>query len=341
MSRRIEADSEPSSPSVKPNRAFWPGVIWRGARRLWLVPLLLAGSLGVRGQEDTMDIDDLVEVAGQWAKDTLDDDALRALQAVDREKVKQFLDEIQKGFHGEYVLDLASLKESAKTILPLLEGYEETQPYAVWLKTRLDYLEVADQLRSSNPPPKPEPGRPPKPAPNPTPRKEREVWGRKLAERPWPEAAKLYVHRLKPIFTEQRVPPELIWVAEVESSFDPRARSPAGAAGLYQLMPATAKQYGLSTRLPDERLRAEDNARAAARHLQHLHAQFKDWRLALAAYNAGERTVQKLLDRHKARSFDAIGIYLPAETQMYVPKVEATLARREGVKLDQLKTPSG
>jgi membrane-bound lytic murein transglycosylase D len=310
-------------------------------RKLWLVALLAVGSLRVLGQDEMVTVDDLMQSADEWAKENLDEDALRALQEVDRDKVKQFLSGIQKQFRGDYVVGLASLKDSAKAILPLLESCEETQPYAAWLKARLDYLEVADQLRSTIPPPKVEPGQPPRPAPNPTPEKEREVWVKKLAERPWPETAKPYVSRLKPIFTEQKVPPELVWVAEVESSFDPRARSPAGAAGLYQLMPATAKQYGLRTWLPDQRLRAEDNTRAAAKYLQHLHGQFKDWRLALAAYNAGEGTVQKLLDRHKARTFDAIATHLPAETQMYVPKVEATVARREGVALSKLRAPSG
>jgi membrane-bound lytic murein transglycosylase D len=309
-------------------------------RNAWILALLLVSLLRLPGQDETVTLDDLVESADQWAKENLDEDALRALGEVDRDRVKQFLREIQKQFHGEYVLELAALKDTAQSILPLLEGSEETQPYAAWLKTRLDYLEVADQLRSALPPPKPGPGKPTASAPNPGPEKEREVWVKKLSERPWPSAAKPYVSRLKPIFTGQKVPPELVWVAEVESSFDPRARSPAGAAGLYQLMPATAKQYGLRTWLPDQRLRAEDNARAAAKHLQHLHGQFKDWRLALAAYNAGEGTVQKLLDRHKARTFDAIATHLPAETQMYVPRVEATLLRREGVKLGDLARPS-
>ena len=128
----------------------------------------------------------------------------------------------------------------------------------------------------------------------------------------------------------------MVWLAEVESSFDARVRSPAGAAGLFQLMPATAKSYGLKTSPSDQRLQPEDSARAAAKYLGHLHGQFKDWRLALAAYNAGEGTVQKLLERHKARTFDAIATHLPAETQMYVPKVEATLLRREGVELSRL-----
>jgi len=309
-------------------------------RKLWLVAVLLACSLRVPGQDQSVTLDDLMESADQWAKENLNDDALRALQDVDREKVKQVFNDIQKQLHGEYVIDLASLKDAARDILPLLESYEDTQPYAAWLKRRLDYLDVADQFRRTLPPPKAVPGQPRAPAPNPAPKMEREIWVKKLADRPWPNAAKPYVSRLKPIFTAQKVPPELVWIAEVESSFDPRARSPAGAAGLFQLMPATAKRYGLRTWPWDQRLRPEESAQAAAKYLGYLHGHFKDWRLALAAYNAGEGTVQKLLDRQKARTFDAIATHLPAETQMYVPRVEATLARREGAKLSQLRLPN-
>jgi membrane-bound lytic murein transglycosylase D len=310
-------------------------------KRSCIVGALLLCACLSSGQDDVMTLDEMVQSADQWAKQNLDDDTLRALQDVDRKKVKQFFNDIQKQFHGEYVVDLAPLKDTAKAIVPLLEGYEETQPYAAWLKAQLDYLEVADQFRLIIPPPKPEPGQPPKPVPNPAPKMEREIWVKKLADRPWPDGAKPYVTRLKPIFTAQKVPPELVWVAEVESSFDPRARSPAGAAGLFQLMPATAKRYGLRTWPLDDRLRPDDSARAAAKYLEYLHTHFKDWRLALAAYNAGEGTVDKLLQRHKAQTFDAIATHLPAETQMFVPRVEATLARREGVKLSQLQVPSG
>ena len=59
--------------------------------------------------------------------------------------------------------------------------------------------------------------------------------------------------------------------------------------------------------------------------------------LALAAYNAGEGRVQRLLDQTKGRSFDDISGRLPSETQMYVPKVEAVIRRREGVALTSLK----
>ena len=89
----------------------------------------------------------------------------------------------------------------------------------------------------------------------------------------------------------------------------------------------------------DEREDPEQSAHAAAKHLNHLYTRFKDWRLAIAGYNAGEGTVQNLLKRYNARSFDAIATHLPAETQMYVPKVEATVLRREGLRLAQLGQP--
>jgi membrane-bound lytic murein transglycosylase D len=303
---------------------------------LCLLLLPRPDAASAQAQQDTISLDDLVESADQWAKENLDEDALRALQEVDREKVKQFFRDLSKQFHNEQVVDLATLNDTAKAMLPVLESYEETAPYAAWLKTRLDYLDAADQIRRTTPPPALKPGEPPKVVPNPPAAKEREIWIKRLSARPWPDAAKPYVSRLKPIFAEQKVPPQLVWMAEVESSFDPRARSPVGAAGMFQLMPPAAKRYGLRTWPFDQRLDPENSARAAAKYLEHLHGQFKDWRLALAAYNAGEGTVQKLLERHKAKTFDAIATHLPAETQMYVPRVEATLLRREGVELSRL-----
>jgi membrane-bound lytic murein transglycosylase D len=221
----------------------------------------------------------------------------------------------------------------------LLESREETRPYAAWLRAQMDYLEVADEIRLTIPPPKVETNQPPQPVPNPPPQKEREIWVKKVSGGPWPALAKEYVPELKPIFTAQKIPPELVWVAEVESSFDRRALSPAGAAGLFQLMPATAKRFGLSLWPRDQRYQPEPSATASAQYLKYLYDRFKDWRLALAAYNAGEGTVQKLLDRYKTGSYDAIAEHLPAETQMYVPRVEAVLLQREGANLEQLSTP--
>jgi len=290
------------------------------------------------GADDTLSLDDMVSSAQQWAHENLNDDALQALQQVDREKVRKILAQFQGQFQGEYVLDLAGLKQTASAALPLLESYDDTLPYALWLKNRMDYLDVADQLRLIIPAPSTKPGQPPRPAPVPRPAQEREIWITRLAKRSYPENAKPYVSKLKSIFSSEGVPPELVWIAEVESSFDPRVRSPAGAAGMFQLMPATARRYGLRTTWPfDQRLTPESSARAAAEYLRYLHAHFKDWRLAVAAYNAGEGTVQNLLTRRTAGTYDAIASKLPAETQMYVPKVEATLLRREGVKLAELE----
>jgi membrane-bound lytic murein transglycosylase D len=237
------------------------------------------------------------------------------------------------------VVDLAPLRQTAQTVLSVLESREETRPYAAWLKAQMDYLDVAEEIRLTIPPPNAETNRPPQPVPNPPPQKERELWVKKVSVAPWSALAKEYVPELKPIFTAQKVPPDLVWVAEVESAFDRRALSPSGAAGLFQLMPDTAKRFGLSLWPRDQRYQPEPSATASAQYLKYLYDRFKDWRLALAAYNAGEGTVQKLLDRYKTHSYDDIAGHLPAETQMYVPRVEAVLLQREGANLEQLSAP--
>ena len=161
----------------------------------------------------------------------------------------------------------------------------------------------------------------------------------RLSAEDLPPGAQTYVSRLKPIFVGGGAPAELVWLAEVESGFDTVARSPSGAVGLFQLMPETAKSLGLTLAPWDQRLQPEKNARAAARYLKYLHEVFGDWRLAVAAYNAGEGLVSRLLEKRAVRSYDEIAIDLPAETQTYVPKVEATILRRERVTLQELKLP--
>ena len=287
-----------------------------------------------------MSLDDLVKEGAEWIQENIDPDVLRALGAADQGKVEQVLRDVQQRFQGEYVIDLAALKETAIAVLPLLEAHEETQPYAVWLRARLDYFELADEFKRTAPPPKIEPGLPVKPVPNPEPEVQRKAWQKQLEKRPLPKGADVWVARLQPIFMAAKVPKELVWLAEVESSFDPRARSPVGAAGLFQLMPRTAKSLGLSLSPRDERLQPEKSAAAAAKYLKYLHGQFHDWPLVLAAYNAGEGRVRGLLSKYKTTSFDKIATHLPAETQMYVPKIDATLLRREGVTLAKLTTPS-
>lgn len=135
--------------------------------------------------------------------------------------------------------------------------------------------------------------------------------------------------RLRKVFEAEGVPEKWVWVAEVESTFNPRARSLAGAAGLYQLMPTTARRFGLRTFPFDDRLVPEKNARAAARYLKMLYQQFESWPLALAAYNAGEGRISREMKKRGARTYGEIVRHLPLETQIYVPRVMATAALRE------------
>ncbi len=287
--------------------------------------------------DEYMSLDEMVQEADAWARENLDDDTLRALSAVDREQVRRVLQDLQRRFEGDKVLDLAGLRDAVKAVIPVLNRYEETAPYAAWLTSRLDTLEVADELRAKIPPPRIEPGKPPPALPQPTAKAERAIWITKLSHQPWPPGAKDNVTKLKPLFEAQKIPGELVWIAEVESGFDARARSPAGAVGMFQLMPATAKQQGLRTWPLDQRRDPEKSAVAAAQYLNSLHKRFQDWRLALAAYNAGEGTVSKLLKARQTRDYDVIASRLPAETQMYVPRVEAVLLKREGLKLTDLR----
>ncbi len=282
-------------------------------------------------------LDDALKLGEQWVRANVDPKVLGSLPQLDEKQAVQLLLQFQQQFQGEYVLDVVRLKQVANLALPFIERDEALKPYAPWLRSRMDYFEVARQLSLVvPPPPKPVPGQP-APAPMvPTPSQQRQVWTSVVATEPWPPSANHYVPQLKPIFLSEQVPAELVWVAEVESSFDPKAKSPAGAVGLYQLMPDTAKREGLSLAPRDQRLDPAQSARASARYLHTLHGEFKDWPLTLAAYNVGEGRVRTLMTKYKAKTFDGIAPHLPAETQMYVPKIGAVIQRREGKSLARL-----
>ena len=197
-------------------------------------------------------------------------------------------------------------------------------------------------------PKEPEPATRPTPAPKPEPAaadvaqarnryvESKQVWLRKLANRPAPARSAALLPDLKRAFQAEGVPAALVWQAEAESTFNPSARSPAGAVGLYQFMPATAQQFGLSLKPQDERLDALKNARAAAKYLKLLHRRFGNWPLAFAAYNCGQGRVASVLSKTGGRTFDDIHDKLPAETRMYVPKIAALVQIRENADLERL-----
>lgn len=133
---------------------------------------------------------------------------------------------------------------------------------------------------------------------------------------------------IEPELERAGLPVELSAMVQVESGAQTFALSPRGARGLWQLMPDTARRYGLTvTTQRDERLDAYKSTRAAARYLRTLYAQFGDWSLVFAAYNAGEQTIQRAIHRNGTTDFVQLNRLLPAETRSYVPAVWAAFAQ--------------
>ena len=129
---------------------------------------------------------------------------------------------------------------------------------------------------------------------------------------------------LSGILESEGVPQEIVSVVVVESGGRIAAISPKGALGLWQLMPDTARRYGLVvTPSRDDRLDVEKATGAAARYLRDLYQQFGSWPLALAAYNAGEQRVQRAVERSGSTDFIQLSSLrlLPQETRNYVPAV--------------------
>lgn len=141
-----------------------------------------------------------------------------------------------------------------------------------------------------------------------------------------------------PIFEEAlemyQLPLELKYLPIIESALNPKAVSRVGAAGLWQFMPATGKQYGLKLNsLVDERRDPVKSSQAAARYLRDLYKIFGDWNLVIAAYNCGPENINKAIRRANAKPVkDENGVtaapitdywhiypYLPRETRGYVP----------------------
>lgn len=131
---------------------------------------------------------------------------------------------------------------------------------------------------------------------------------------------------LERVFEGEGIPLELLSVAAIESRFDPNAKSPAGARGMWQFMGSTARLYGLRVSGPvDERTDPVRSTVAAAKHLRDLFTSYNDWHLALAAYNAGIGTINKLVSRHGSMDFWQIARKggISVETARFVPKVIA------------------
>lgn len=134
--------------------------------------------------------------------------------------------------------------------------------------------------------------------------------------------------RLEALLAKEGAPPELVYVAMIESGFDPTAVSGAAAVGPWQLMPRTATQLGLRRDgFIDERRSWEKSTQIAARYLLDLEKQFGSWPLALAAYNCGPGVVEEAVSRTHETDFWALAAAgaLPEGTSRYVPKIMAAM----------------
>jgi membrane-bound lytic murein transglycosylase D len=125
---------------------------------------------------------------------------------------------------------------------------------------------------------------------------------------------------------EREMPNDLIYLAMIESGFNPKAISPAKARGLWQFIEGTAERYGLKVnRRIDERIDPAKSTDAALAYLSDLHERFGSWYLAAAAYNTGENRVGRIMrevtgsEKGSEHSYYEIADRLPRETADYVP----------------------
>jgi len=268
-----------------------------------------------------------------------------ALDDFDPETAWQIWTGVQRALQAASIEDLAELQPAVRALLQEAKRRPRFAPHAVWLEARIEYFDEARRVVATPaPPPRAPAPTPPRPAPPPKASAARAadplIWRQRVALRAKPDGAGRTVPALKSVFRRNGVPEALVWMAEVESSMNSAARSPAGAVGLFQLMPATARQLGVNPDArPDERLDPLKNADAASRYLRYLYRRFRSWPLVLAAYNAGEGRVARLLRETGAGGYDAIAARLPLETRMYVPRVLETVRAREGLDPAGLPPP--
>ena len=160
-----------------------------------------------------------------------------------------------------------------------------------------------------------------------------------------------YLPTMEQALRERGIPEEVVALAMAESGGNPNAISPAGAAGLWQFMPFTGRKYGLTVNTwIDERRDPYKATYAAADYLLKLYGDFKDWKLAIAAYNAGEGKIGRAVEQSGSRNFFDIcrlgpnldtKARLKQETMDYVPRVIAMSKIMRNLKRLGFHPPTG
>jgi hypothetical protein len=122
---------------------------------------------------------------------------------------------------------------------------------------------------------------------------------------------------VEPMLKRNGIPDDFKYMMTIESSLNITAKSPVGAAGLWQLMPQTAKQLGLEVNDDvDERYDIEKSTRAACKYIRQAYAKYGDWMLVSASYNAGQARISSLLEKQQVKH--AMDLWLVDETSRYM-----------------------
>lgn len=127
---------------------------------------------------------------------------------------------------------------------------------------------------------------------------------------------------IEPILKQNGIPDDFKYLMAIESNLNVAARSPAGAAGLWQIMPQTAKELGLEVNDQiDERYHIEKSTRAACKYLKQAYAKYGDWMLVAASYNAGQARISSQLEKQQVD--EAMDLFLVEETSRYMYRILA------------------
>jgi membrane-bound lytic murein transglycosylase D len=142
------------------------------------------------------------------------------------------------------------------------------------------------------------------------------------------QRASRYLFHVVQELERRNMPMELALLPFIESAFNPQAYSSAKAAGMWQFIPSTGRDYNLKQNIfKDERRDVVASTDAALNYLQKLYGMFGDWQLALAAYNWGEGSVSRAIAKAQAAGreidYNSLSAYMPAETRNYYPKLQA------------------
>jgi membrane-bound lytic murein transglycosylase D len=140
------------------------------------------------------------------------------------------------------------------------------------------------------------------------------------------ERSNKYLYHIVEELERRNMPTELALLPFIESAFNPQAVSSAKAAGMWQFMPATGRDFALKQNIfRDDRRDVLASTRAALDYMQKLHRMFGDWHLALAAYNWGEGSVQRAINKNTREGLGVgyLDLNMPNETRNYVPKLQA------------------